>query len=202
MVRRKKNNDEIDLIELSLFIWSGKWLMAIVISTMLLVAFVYAQFLKPNYKILISYKFAYLEKIEIEEILLSFLDENWKLETNKVILITENPLSADQYTSKFQDLTEKINLKIYNKNQSKLKMIFKEFTEDMINTNSVSAEILNSKKIMYDLDSGENVVDFRSIKITDITIKFKNLIFKSIISGFFFSVIILLVRYNLKSIKS
>jgi LPS O-antigen subunit length determinant protein (WzzB/FepE family) len=198
MIKRKKNNNEIDLIELSLFIWSGKWLMAIVIFTMLLIAFVYAQFVKPNYKVLISYKFTYLKKIEIDEILLSYLDENWKLEANKIILITENPLSADKYTSKFQDLTEKINLKIYNKNQSKLKMIFNEFTENMINTNSISAEILDSKKIMYDLDGGENVVDFSSIKIRDISIKFKNLIFKTIISGFFFSVIILLVRYNLK----
>jgi hypothetical protein len=212
--------DEIDLFELVEQLWRGKFT---ILSTMVLaLAFgagvcllkgsppatghtVSTTFMHAIYPIVAQQDCegnkACLDGFANQSLSL-LIDGNWLLSGNKLSLVTDSPLSEEQYDAQLTALTNAATDEIFIRARSELILINESLNPALLGTERVATYSLNAARVMAYIESGTPAISFEPVVISPPTqpkSKTPIIIAISQVLGCIFGSVIVLLRNALQS---
>ena len=138
-----RSDDEIDLLELFMALWRGKWLISTFVTIFFFIALGYTQLSPREYSIKAPYSVHYeFDKGMIERILFSSLGSDWVKDSNVELgeyvtfkTASREPLNIEVYEQIFDTIGKSLNEVILAQHKLGFEII-QEFDEPLLNTNS------------------------------------------------------------------
>ena len=204
-----RSDDEIDLLELFMALWRGKWLISTFVTICFVIALGYTQLSPREYSIKAPYSVHYeFDKGMVERILFSSLGSEWVKESNADLggyitfkTATKNPLDIEVYQQIFDTIGTSVNEIILA--QYKLNFdIIQEFDEPLLNTDSSAEKLLEARRIIFQIENaGTLAVSFKNPNLYLVQPKTKLILALSIVLGGFLGAATVLARNAIKSRK-
>lgn len=198
---------EIDLIEICQTVWDGKWFVSAFVAATTLIGLVYAQSSQDEH--LVSVPF--VVKIYPSEIHHScsgretcldsqlgrqfslLLEDQWKVESNKLSLTTTQPMAKDWYTTKLERASSLLNDKAAYEATNDLKWIVNETNDVLIGTETVAKIFVHAKRSLLISNTGKGLIEFGSISIAKIHKKYQLTVALSVSLGLMIGVLYVLL---------
>lgn len=207
---------EVDLIEIFLVLWEGKWIITLFIISALLLVFAYLQTFKnkldygtSNYEISvpISTNNNISPEDKLKQIIFHPNLEDWKFNKNekKLILVTQKPLNERQYSKMFRDINEEETNKALFLSKRKLNIIDR-ISQDSL-PDSLAYEKFFHMLLVFSVENGDKAYNFGSPKVNQIfkkpttPPKSSTVIFLAIFIGFLFGSFYLYLKEVLNSYR-
>ena len=214
---RPPYDDELDLVELFETIWRGKWLISAFVAISALSGFVYSQLAQPKFEVSVSFA-AKLYSFSAQQIcgqnvgcivgetskqLMENLDSNWNLtdKNSKLVLSTEAPLNVKTYDDVFDKLNQTITNQIYNEALDEVTLIKTELNDALMSTERAATNILNARRIIKAIDSGQKAISFGSVAIKKTSPKVPLVLALSILLGGMIGIVLVLVNNSIRKRK-
>ena len=181
-------DDEIDLFELVEDLWAGKWLISAFVALATLIGFGYSQVVQPKYDVsaplrinlysILSQQIC--EKNQnprkshcLTEGTLSYFLEGldsgsgWSLNAKRGALThtTSTPASVDAYEDALSNALISTNETLRGEAISELDSIESLSNDNLLAAERVATNMLNAKRVVLSIDSGQNAISFGSISI-------------------------------------
>ena len=213
-------SDEIDLFELVEQLWRGK---LTILSTMVLALAFGAgvsvlKIIPPvtDYTVSTSFKYAVYPvmaqqncggdtaclDVFANQWLSLLIDENWRLSGNKLSLVTDSPLSEEQYDVQLTAITNTATDTVFSEARSELILINESLSPALLGTERVATSLLNATRVMSTIESGTTAISFEPVIISPPTqpkSKTPIIIAVSLVLGCIFGSVIVLLRNALQS---
>lgn len=174
-------NDEINLFDLCELLWDQKWVVAIVMGVVIASGLAYSQIVVHQYEVTIPYKVniypvserefcsndaACLEFRTANE-MADHLQDGWTIDSKNftMSLVTDNPSSVADYDAAKKELAKTFTSEVYRKANADVALITGGLDEHMQSADVVAADLLNAKRVIRDVEGGQNAVDFGSVVI-------------------------------------
>lgn len=196
------NDDEIDLLELLITLWDGRWLIISGLILAILVGFGYLQFLQSSqagHNVTIFYDTNNLicgEEQECINLPQDSLVGNWTLnkKSSKLLLLTTTPLSVNEYKAQFERTNEIITNKIYADAKNEVAFIEAALPKNLLDTEIYLSYTIDHKRIIHLIDNGQSALTFVSSSISEISLPKKIRVFvtSAILGGLISSIIVLI----------
>lgn len=210
-------DDEIDLFEFFETLWEGKWLISAFIALAVLIGFGYTQVAKPKYEVLVPYTFN-LYSISAQQIcggnvpciedegskrLMTLLDGDWSKakESTKLSLTTHTPSDVDYYADLLQRYNQTITSEMLNEANDELTVIQTELNDALLGTERVATNMLNAKRLIQSIDSGQTAIAFGSPSITKSFPRVALIVAMSVVLGGMIGVFFIFVRNVIRNRK-
>ena len=210
---RPTYDDEIDLFEFFETLWDGKWLISAFVALATLIGFGYSQVAQPKYDVSVPYtssiysvsaqqicdgnygNIACMES-EVVKRFLSFLGNSWSKgkKSSTLSFSTSAPLEQNQYDVQIQQANTALTNEVYLKATTELALIQTELTDALLGTERVATNMLNAKRIIQSIDSGQSVISFGSVSIVKSSPKVPLILALSVVLGGMVGVFFILVR--------
>jgi len=208
---RPPYDDEVDLFELFETLWRGKWLISALVAISVLSGFVYLQLAQPKFEVSVSFAVK-LYSVSAQQTcggkvfcieLMEDLESNWNLtdKNSKLALSTEVPLSVKTYDDVFDKLSQTITNQIYNEALDEVTLIKTELNDALMNTERAATNILNARRIIKAIDSGQKAISFGSVAIKKTSPKVPLVLALSILLGGMIGVVFVLVNNSIRKRK-
>jgi capsular polysaccharide biosynthesis protein len=130
------------------------------------------------------------------------IDDNWLLSGNKLSLVTESPLSEEQYDAQLTAVTNAATDKVFIEARSELILINESLNPALLSTERVATSLLNATRVMATIESDSPAISFEPVLISPPTqpkSKTPNIMAMSLILGSILGSIIVLLRNALQS---
>ena len=207
---RPTYDDEIDLFEFFETLWDGKWLISAFVSLATLIGFGYSQVAQPKYDVSVPYTSS-IYSVSAQQIcggnigcmeseavkrFLSLLGNSWSKEKKSSTLSfsTSAPLEQNQYDVQIQQANTALTNEVYLEATTELALIQTELTDALLGTERVATNMLNAKRIIQSIDSGQSVISFGSVSVVKSSPKVPLILALSIVLGGMVGVFFILVR--------
>ena len=210
MIENKlRSDDEIDLLELFMALWRGKWLISTFVTICFVIALGYTQLSPREYSIKAPYSVHYeFDKGMVERILFSSLGSDWVKDSNVELgeyvtfkTASRNPLDIEVYEQIFDTIGKSLNEVILAQHKLDFEII-QEFDEPLLNTNSSAEKLLEARRIIFQIENaGTLAVSFKNSNLYLVRPKTKLILALSIILGGFLGAATVLARNAVKSRK-
>jgi LPS O-antigen subunit length determinant protein (WzzB/FepE family) len=203
-------DDEIDLFELFQTLWDGKWLISAFVVLATLIGFGYSQVAQPKYDVSVPYTSSIysvsaqqicdgnIDCIETEAIkrFLSLLGNSWskRKKSSTLSFSTSAPLEQNQYDVQIQQANKALTNEVYLEAKTELSLIQTELTGALLGTEIVATNMLNAKRIIQSIDSGQSVISFGSASVVKSSPKVPLILALSVVLGGIVGVFFILVR--------
>lgn len=208
---RPPYDDEVDLFELFETLWRGKWLISAFVAISVMSGFVYSQLAQPKFEVSVSFAVK-LYSVSAQQTcggkvfcieLMEDLESNWNLtdKNSKLALSTEVPLSVKTYDDVFDKLSQTITNQIYNEALDEVTLIKTELNDALMNTERAATNILNARRIIKAIDSGQKAISFGSVAIKKTSPKVPLVLALSILLGGMIGVVFVLVNNSIRKRK-
>jgi len=208
---RPPYDDEVDLFELFETLWRGKWLISALVAISVLSGFVYLQLAQPKFEVSVSFAVK-LYSVSAQQTcggkvfcieLMEDLESNWNLtdKNSKLALSTEVPLSVKTYDDVFDKLSQTITNQIYNEALDEVTLIKTELNDALMSTERAATNILNARRIIKAIDSGQKAISFGSVAIKKTSPKVPLVLALSILLGGMIGVVFVLVNNSIRKRK-
>ena len=203
------SDDEIDLLELLMVLWRGKWLICTFVIAFSVIGFGYNQLSPREYKAKVPFSIHYdFDKEMVETVLFSSLGSEWVKENNQEIgeyitfkTANKNPLDIEVYEQLFDTIGKSVNEKILAQHKLDLNII-QEFDKSLLNTNSAAANLLEARRVIFQIENaGTSAVSFKTPKLHLVRPKATLNLTLSIVLGGFLGVATVLTLNAIKSRK-
>ena len=210
---RPTYDDEIDLFEFFETLWDGKWLISAFVALATLIGFGYSQVAQPKYDVSVPYtssiysvsaqqicdgNYGNIDCMESEVVkrFLSFLGNSWSKgkKSSTLSFSTSAPLEQNQYDVQIQQANTALTNEVYLKATTELALIQTELTDALLGTERVATNMLNAKRIIQSIDSGQSVISFGSVSIVKSSPKVPLILALSVVLGGMVGVFFILVR--------
>lgn len=207
---RPTYDDEIDLFEFFETLWDGKWLISAFVALATLIGFGYSQVAQPKYDVSVPYTSS-IYSVSAQQIcsgnigcmeseavkrFLSLLGNSWSKEKKSSTLSfsTSAPLEQNQYDVQIQQANTALTNEVYLEATTELALIQTELTDALLGTERVATNMLNAKRIIQSIDSGQSVISFGSVSVVKSSPKVPLILALSIVLGGMVGVFFILVR--------
>ena len=198
-------DDEIDLFEFLETLWNGKWVISAFVALATLIGFGYSQVAQPKYDVSAPHSFniysVSVQQIcgskiecmegEIRKRLSSLLEGGW---TSNISLTTTAPLDLNEYQTQIAEANIALTNEVYLEATTELSLIQNELTDALLSTERVATNMLNAKRIIQSIDSGQSVISFGSISVVKSSPKVPLILALSVVVGGMVGVFFTLVR--------
>tara|TARA_B110000008_G_scaffold230275_1_gene233033 strand:- start:191 stop:877 length:687 start_codon:yes stop_codon:yes gene_type:complete len=208
---KQTQDDEIDLFELFETLWDGKWLISAFVVLGTLLGFGYSQVAQLKYDVSVPYSFNIYSvsaqqrcgtnivcmESETVKLFLSLLSNNsWSKEKNTSTLSfsTSAPLEQNQYDVQIQQANTALTNEVYLEATTELALIQTKLTDALLGTERVATNMLNAKRIIQSIDSGQSVISFGSVSVVKSSPKVPLILALSVVLGGMVGVFFILVR--------
>ena len=203
-------DDEIDLFELFQTLWDGKWLITAFVAFATLIGFGYSQLVQPKYYVSVPYttniysvsaqqlcsdNIGCMESEAIKRFL-SLSGNGWsiKRKSSTLSFSTSAPLEQNQYDVQIQQANTALTNEVYLEATTELALIQTELTDALLGTERVATNMLNAKRIIQSIDSGQSVISFGSVSVVKSSPKVPLILALSVVLGGMVGVFFILVR--------
>lgn len=173
-------NNEIDISELFVVLWSGKWLIVIFVLIGLLIGYTYSQSLVTKYNISIPYDFNIYSVVNRQNCAgnigcldsnavksIAYLrDQGWVIHPSVLSLSTTKPKSIDEYESIFRSVNEKITNSMLSEAKNEISVIKNDSNRYLQQTERSAVNFLNANRIVELIDNGNVAVRFGTPSIS------------------------------------
>lgn len=210
-------NDEIDVFDLFQTLWDGKWLISAFTVLTTLIGFGYTQVVQPKYNVSVPYTIniyslsakqtcqntlgnTYLLCIETmtKKRLLYFLKAGWGLNLS---LSTTTPLSLSEYEAQIKHANEALTNDVYVNAKREFSLIQTEIANTLFSTETVARNLLNAKRIIHSIDSGQSAITFGSVSIVKSSSRVQFILALSVVLGGMFGMLFIIIRNAIKKRK-
>ena len=130
------------------------------------------------------------------------IDENWLLSDKQLSLVTDSPLSEEQYDAQLTAVTNAATDEIFIRARSELILINESLNPALLGTERVATSLLNATRVMATIESGTPAISFEPVIISPPTqpkSKTPIIIAVSLVLGCIFGSVIVLLRNALQS---
>ena len=207
---RPTYDDEIDLFEFFETLWDGKWLISAFVALATLIGFGYSQVAQPKYDLSVPYTLSIysvsaqqicdgnigcMESLAVKRFL-SLLGNSWSKEKKSSTLSfsTYAPLEQNQYDVQIQQANTALTNEVYLEATTEFALIQNELTDALLGTERVATNMLNAKRIIQTIDSGQSVISFGSVSVVKSSPKVPLILALSVVLGGMVGVFFILVR--------
>ena len=214
---RPPYDDEIDLFELFETIWRGKWLISALVAISVLSGFVYLQLTPAKFKVS-AYFVVELYSVSTQQMcdgnfncnlaqmnkkLMGNLarDFNFENENSNLELSTEVPLNVKTYDDMFDKLNQTLTKQIYNEALDEVTLIQTELNDALMTNEQVAINMLNAKRVIMAIDSGQKAIFFDPVVITKKSTNVPLILTLSIALGGMIGVLFVLVNNSIRKRK-
>lgn len=214
---RNAYDDEIDLFEFFQTIWDGKWLIIFFVVLAVSIALAYSFMTKPKFEVSAPYSIniypVSAQQIcggnvgcienEVNKALSTLVNNDWKKASKGLSfsLITEQPQDINVYANEFENYTKSLTAEIYSEALHELNLIENDLNAELLRTERVATNILNAKRVMHKIDSGESVINLGAISVHKTFPKIQLILAIAIVLGGMIGVFIVLIRSAVKNRK-
>ena len=179
-------DDEIDLFELVEDLWAGKWLISAFVALATLIGFGYSQVAQPKYDVsaplrvnlysIVSQQICEINQNQsgsdcLTEGTLSYFLERlgggWSLNAkgDAITHTTLTPSTVNAYEDALSNALMSTNETLKGEAISELESIESLSNDNLLATERVATNMLNAKRVVLSIDSGQNAISFGSISI-------------------------------------
>ena len=206
-------DDEIDLFELFQTLWDGKWLISAFVVLATLIGFGYSQVAQPKYDVSVPYTSSIYcvsaqqicDGVETGAIkrFLSLLGNSWSKgkKSSTLSFSTSAPLEQNQYDVQIQQANTALTNEVYLEAKTELAFIQTELTDALLGTERVATNMLNAKRIIQSIDSGQSVISFGSVSVVKSSPKVPLILALSVVLGGMVGVIYVLISNAVRKRK-
>ena len=221
-----RKDDEIDLFELLEDLWAGKWLISAFVALATLIGFGYTQVAQPKYDVSAPFR-VNVYSVLIQQIcesnnqnhvdwrasdclaegtisyFLEGLGSGWNLSTKSdaITHTTPTPSSVNAYENALSNALMSTNETLKGEAISELELIESLSNDNVLATERVATNMLNAKRVVLSLDSGQNAISFGTISIVKSSPKSPLILALSVLLGGLVGVSSVLVRNALTKLK-
>lgn len=216
-----RKDDEIDLFELVEDLWAGKWLISAFVAVATLIGFGYLQVAQPKYDVSAPFRvnvYSVLSQQICESnnqnqkdwrasdcladgtlnYFLEGLDSGsrWSLNAKRSAFIhtTSTPASVDAYEDALSNALISTNEMLKREAISELDSIESLSNDNVLATERVATNMLNAKRVVLSIDSGQNAISFGSISIVKSSPKPRSIFALSAVLGVLIGMSSVLIR--------
>ena len=197
--------NEIDLFEFFEALWDGKWLVSAFVVLATLIGFGYSQVAQHKYDVSVPYSFN-VYPVSVQQIcgsstgcmgaetkkrLLTLLKGEWD---SNISIITTAPLDLNEYQAQIEAANIALTNEIYLEATNELALIQNELTDALLSTERVATNMLNAKRVVLSIDSGQNAISFGSVSVVKSSPKLPRILALSVALGGMVGVFFILVR--------
>jgi LPS O-antigen subunit length determinant protein (WzzB/FepE family) len=209
------NNDEIDLFDLFESLWGGKRLIGCLVVISTLLGFGYTQLSQPVYRASATYSLNVYSVASqqvcgggdqmkcvsevMEQVLSDYLVDSWEVSSKSVSLSTVNPLSPTTYETQLKEYNQKTTAFVKAKALAELQVIENISNDSLLSTERVATNMLNAKRIIQSIDSGQSVISFGPVEIAKVAPRSSRILAISIVLGGMVGCVIVLLRNAIRN---
>jgi len=212
-------DDEIDLFELFQTLWDGKWLISAFVVLATLIGFGYSQVAQPKYDVSVPFRvnvYSVLSQQICESnnqnqkdwrasdcladgtlsYFLERLGSGWSLsaKSDAITYATSTPSSVDTYEDALSNALISTNEALKDEAISELASIESLSNDNVLATERVATNMLNAKRVVLSLESGQNSISFGSVSVVKSSPKVPLILALSVVLGGMVGVFFILVR--------
>jgi capsular polysaccharide biosynthesis protein len=212
---RPTHNDEIDLFEFFETLWNGKWLISAFVALATLIGFGYSQVAQPKYNVSVPFRVNVYSTLSQQicesnnqkywldcladgtlNYFLERLGGEWRLRDKSDIITyaTSTPLSGNDYEAALSNALMSTNEALKGEAISELTSIESVSNDNVMATERVATNMLNAKRVVRSIDSGQNAISFGSVSVVKSSPKLPLILAVSIVLGGMVGVLVILVR--------
>ena len=215
---RPTYDDEIDLFEFFETLWDGKWLISAFVALAILIGFGYSQVAQPRYDVSAPLRVNVYSAVghQICELnsqiqndwtasdcladgtlsyFLERLGSGWSLnaKSGAITYATSIPSSVNAYEDALSNALMSTNEALKGEAISELASIESLSNDNVLATERVATTMLNEKRVVLSIDSGQNAISFGSISIVKSSPKPRLIIALSAVLGGFLGCALVLI---------
>ena len=197
-------NDKMDLFEFFESLWDGKWRFSAFVVLATLIGFGYSQVAQHKYDVSVPYSFNVYSvgvqqlcdrdidcmEAETKKRLSTLLKGEWD---SNISLITTAPLDLNEYQSQIDEANIALTNEVYLEATNELALIQNELTDALLSTEIVATNMLNAKRVVLSIDSGQNAISFGSVSVVKSSPKVPLILALSVVLGGMVGVFFILV---------
>lgn len=178
------NNDEIDLFDLFETLWGGKWLIGCIVVISTLLGFGYTKLSQPVYRASATYSVNVysvagqqicgvqdqrncLSK-QMEQVVSDHLIDGWAASDESVSLSTAIPSPLAAYETQLKESSQQTTAFIKAKALAEIQAIESISNASLLSTERVATNMLNAKRVIQSIDSGQTVISFGPVGIAKV----------------------------------
>ena len=216
-------DDEINLFEFFERLWDGKWLIGAFLMLAASMGFFYSQVAQSKYDISVPYRvnvYSVFSQQMCEsnnqnqkdwrashcfaertvEVFLEGLGSDWSLNRKGKVIsrTTTSPSPTNEYEAHFSKALISTNKALKIEAISELTTIESLSNDGVLATERVATNLLNAKRIIQSLDSGQNAISFGPISVVKSSPKSSLIIAFAAILGVIVGVFLIIIRDGLK----
>jgi capsular polysaccharide biosynthesis protein len=95
-----------------------------------------------------------------------FIGADWLLSGNELRLVTDSPLSEEQYNEQLSSIINVVSGKILTDARAELALINGALNTVMLSTERVATSVLNATRVITSIESGTPVIAFKPVTIS------------------------------------
>ena len=212
-------DDEIDLFELSEALWAGKWLISAMVALAALIGFGYSQVAQPRYDVsaplrvnvysVLGHQICESNSQNQDDwraadcladgtlsYFLEKLGNGWSLgaKSDTITHTTSTPSSVNAYEDALSNALVSTNEALKGEAISELDSIESLSNDNVLATERVATNMLNAKRLVLFIDSGQNAISFGSVSVVKSSPKVPRILALSVVMGGMAGVLFVLVR--------
>lgn len=211
---RPTYDDEIDLFEFFETLWDGKWLISAFVALAILIGFGYSQVAQPKYNVSVPFRvniYSVLSQQICESnnqnrsdcladgtlsYFLERLGSEWGLiaKSDAITYATSTPSSVNAYEDALSNALIFTNDALKDEAVSELASIESLSNDNVLATERVATNMLNAKRVVLSLESGQNAISFGSVSVVKTSPKLPLILALSVVLGGMVGVFFILVR--------
>lgn len=206
----KLKDDEIDLIELLEKLWDAKVFVAAITVISTVFGLVYALVAAPSYEItsrvfvhvypavtqqICNSSIDCLEK-ETADAAITVLGGDWELsrDGSSVSISAASPLPLTDYDAALNIAARTLTDRIYTEAETEIALIENVGTGPILSTERVATNILNAKRVIHLIDSGQPAVSFEPVQVQQTAPRTSLILLLSCVLGLFLGSATALIR--------
>lgn len=209
---RLPQDDEIDLFELFETLWDGKWLISAFVVLAAVIGFGYTQVASPSYQVSVPYTYN-IYSVSAQQIcggnigciegesnkhLMALIGSGWSAGLS---LNTEAPAAPEHYLAELEQHNQDLTKSILAEAKAELELIQTELSDALLGTERVATNMLNAKRVVQAVESGEVAVSFGNPSIVKSSPRVKLIVVLSVVLGGMIGMMFVLLRSALQKRK-
>ena len=218
-MRQPVKDDEIDLFELLEALWAGKWIISAFVALATLIGFGYSQAAQPKYDVSAPLSVSVYSVLSqqicesnnqnqedwrasdcLAEGTLSYfmegLGSGWRLsaKSDAITHTTSTPSSVNAYEDALSKALMSTNEALKGEAISEIEAIESLSNDKVLATERVATNMLNAKRVVLSIDSGQNAISFGSVSVVKSSPKVPLTLALSVVLGGMIGVFFILFR--------
>ena len=203
---------EIDLFDLCLTLWGGKWLIGAFVVLAIFIGYGYSQVVQPKYDVSVPYTInvysvssqqicksaSNCKEAQTKKLLLSLLGVGW---SSNLSLSTTTPLDESEYEAQLERANVALTNELYIEATTEVALIETELADALLNTERVATNMLNAKRLIQTIDRGQTAITFSSVSVVKTSPKVPQILVLSLVLGWIIGVGFILVRNAIRKLK-